>query len=345
MSLIVAKMTETGPCIVSDTRVSYQDGTRSSYRNGTLKAIALSPEIALCFAGDVVKGLECARCAARQLELQIPLDVILRDLRDATLVPLGNVDFIVACQSPQPQIYRIRSGEIESDLHTAWIGDIAAFEFFQATLHALPEYYQYPARPVIEISGPTSFSMPVLGTDDEGNPHDFGSIIISFTPNSAEPPPQGSFSDASQAEASNVLPPSAVALMRMSHALNAVIENSSIPSVNDICVRLATKEGRFQYLGEMALHVGRDTVIRDGDNLLNIFAQSVEEGGFSICVVEPLEAGVPALGLCFPRARLAMIYLPLEFDDAMVIRDIMPSDFSATVFTRFGVRMSEPIIR
>jgi hypothetical protein len=47
-------------------------------------------------------------------------------------------------------------------------------------------------------------------------------------------------------------------------------------------------------------------------------AHSVEEGGYAVSVVEPADPGTPALGLNLPRARLGMLYLPLEFDGAQV---------------------------
>jgi hypothetical protein len=74
-------------------------------------------------------------------------------------------------------------------------------------------------------------------------------------------------------------------------------------------------------------------------------AQSVGEGGYAVSVVEPLEPGTPALGLNFPRARLGMLYLPLEFDGAEVIEDVSPNDFAKVILERFGVAMKEPILR
>ncbi len=44
--------------------------------------------------------------------------------------------------------------------------------------------------------------------------------------------------------------------------------------------------------------------------------------------------GVPALELSFPRARLCMMFLPLEFHDVQVLRDVEPNDFVDVVRER-----------
>jgi hypothetical protein len=74
-------------------------------------------------------------------------------------------------------------------------------------------------------------------------------------------------------------------------------------------------------------------------------ARPVEEGGYSVSVVEPMEPGTPALGLHFSRARLGMLYLPLQFDGAEVISDVSSNDFSAEILRRFGVRMKDPALK
>jgi hypothetical protein len=101
----------------------------------------------------------------------------------------------------------------------------------------------------------------------------------------------------------------------------------------------------LEYLGSTFIHLGREFRVEPGENLISKMAQSVEEGGYAVSVVEPVEPGTPALGLTFPRARLGMLYLPLKFDGAEVIEDVSPNDFSEVVLERFGVAMKDPILR
>jgi len=128
-------------------------------------------------------------------------------------------------------------------------------------------------------------------------------------------------------------------------AMQAVIDDPAIESVADFCVAVAYKPTGFEYLGSTFIHVGRDIRVEPGENLISKMAHSVEEGGYAVSVVEPAEAGTPALGLNFPRARLGMLYLPLEFDGAQVISDISPNDFAKVVLERFGVPMKNPMLR
>jgi hypothetical protein len=127
-------------------------------------------------------------------------------------------------------------------------------------------------------------------------------------------------------------------------AMQAAIDGPDATSVGDFNVAVAYKPTGFEYLGSTFIHVGRDIQISSGDDLIGKMAQPVE-GGYAVSVVEPARPGVPALGLNSPRARLGMIYLPLEFDGAQVISDVSPNEFVKIVCERFVVAMKEPSLR
>lgn len=151
--------------------------------------------------------------------------------------------------------------------------------------------------------------------------------------------------DATDQRMMEAMPPSARTMSSLGRAMDAVIDDPTIESINDICVRVSSKDDRFNYLESSFIHVGRDISIKNGDSLVAKMAQPVEEGGYAVTVVPPIEPGTPALGINFPRARLGMIYLPLDFDEAQIIEDVFPRDFSGEIFKRFGVAMSEPMLR
>ena len=142
-----------------------------------------------------------------------------------------------------------------------------------------------------------------------------------------------------------VLSPPEKAKMRFRLAMLAVIADPAVASVGDFCVEVVHKVAGFEYLGSTFIHVGRDISVAPGDDLFSKMAQSVGEGGYAVSVVEPAQPGTPALGLNFPRARLGMLYLPLEFDTAQVIADVSPNDFAKAVLDRFGVAMKDPMLR
>jgi hypothetical protein len=136
-------------------------------------------------------------------------------------------------------------------------------------------------------------------------------------------------------------------LQRMRRAMRAVIEDPSIGSVGSFCVSVVYDKNKngFDYLGGTFIYVGRDVQIRYGENLINRMAQPIEEGGYAVSLVRPTHSGTPAFGLSFPRARLGMIYLPLQFDGAQVLHDLSPNDFARVVLERLGVEMEEPLLR
>ena len=141
------------------------------------------------------------------------------------------------------------------------------------------------------------------------------------------------------------LGPGPKSMMRLGNAMNAVIADSTIESVDHFCVRVARGKDGFEYLAYVFVFVGRDFELSDGDELISKMAQPVEEGGFAVTVVEPAHPGTPALGLSFPRAHLGMLFLPLEYDQAQVIEDVSPNDYARVVQERFGVAMKDPSMR
>jgi hypothetical protein len=134
-------------------------------------------------------------------------------------------------------------------------------------------------------------------------------------------------------------------ILRLGDAMNAVIGDPSVETVDQFCVRVARLDDGFQYLASIFIYVERDFKIEPGDEMVNKMAQPVEEGGYAVAIVEPAEPGTPALGLSFPRARLGMVFLPLLYDQAQVIRDVSPNDFAHEVQERFGVAMKDPSLR
>lgn len=131
MSLIVAENTEAGPRIASDTRVIFPNAERPSHQTGTLKAIALASDVAVCFAGDVAAGLEAVRSCATALQGGMSPTNLGDHVVPWTSSRWSDVEFIVAVGGVKPAIARVTAGHIEADLHVAWIGDQAAFESFQ----------------------------------------------------------------------------------------------------------------------------------------------------------------------------------------------------------------------
>jgi hypothetical protein len=142
MSLVVAYATEDGPRVVADTRVTFLDGTRSSYRRGTLKAVTLSRDVAVCFAGKVGEGLPAIREASKTLALHSSVAAIREHL--AAVSRTKDVEFLIATSEATNQLTRIREGVVEESLSVAWVGDKEAFERFQLErnrpLHASQEH-------------------------------------------------------------------------------------------------------------------------------------------------------------------------------------------------------------
>jgi hypothetical protein len=287
MSLVVAQTTPEGPRIVSDTRVTFPDPARPRFTTDSLKAVVISRDVTVCFAGDLVRGLEGVRLLARIIAAGGATDDALPALLGIASDGATAADFILATAGANDSLTRVRQSGVERALEATWIGDHDAFEIFQAARKA-----QSIARQVWDQN----------------------------------------------------LPPGAKAMGALSDAMQAVIRDPAVPSVDGFSVGVTVRPNGFQYMSSMFIMVGRDLRIESGEDLVSRMAHPVAEGGYSVCVVAPAECGTPALGLSFPRARLGMIYLPLLNDGAEVIRDVSPNDYPALVLERYGIAMEMPML-
>jgi hypothetical protein len=137
LSLVVAQASTDGPRIVSDTRVVLPHEQRPSFKQGTLKAIVIRRDLVVCFAGDVVAGLDGIREFAGELDRGRAVDDLLGMLQERTLDDRRVVEFILATDVPDAQLMRLQGGTLERNLESSWIGDHAAFERFQQARYAL----------------------------------------------------------------------------------------------------------------------------------------------------------------------------------------------------------------
>ena len=128
MTLVVARRAGDALELASDLRVTDELDIRRGYPFGILKIVSLGPELAVAFAG----GVDLALDALESVSATPGLD---HDKVAAGLVPFsirGTLppDFIVASTNPVA-ISRVSAGAIEAGLHTAHIGDPAAFNRYQ----------------------------------------------------------------------------------------------------------------------------------------------------------------------------------------------------------------------
>ena len=140
-----------------------------------------------------------------------------------------------------------------------------------------------------------------------------------------------------------MLSPAEMVMMTLTGAMSAVIADPALESVGDFCVAAAATGGAFNYLPSMESHVGRDYRV-EGGRILLASIRPVEEGGYAFSVVQPVRPGIPAIGVSFPAARLGLLYLPLEFDEAQVIEAVSAREFVTASRARYGVELSTPML-
>jgi hypothetical protein len=126
MSLVVARKTPGTVRVISDIRVTrFGDDVRNGYASGALKAIIISPNLCIAYAGVIRVALSAIRYAASRSE---DFEFVAN-----TLSATNEVEFILATRG---EICCIKNGQLSRGLENAWIGDKDAFAVFQRNYHA-----------------------------------------------------------------------------------------------------------------------------------------------------------------------------------------------------------------
>lgn len=129
MSLIVARKHKNNLLIFSDTKLTYKFKDKNSPKDGTIKAIILSPKLSLCYAGDV----HFAELALNEIEDKNSIELIQNILLNHHIDSNQVTDFILAVGIDNPYFLLVKNGEVTKE-HICWIGSQEGFSKFQ-------EYY------------------------------------------------------------------------------------------------------------------------------------------------------------------------------------------------------------
>jgi hypothetical protein len=132
-----AQVTDEGPRIISDTRVTFRDARRPSFKAGMVKTVIVSREVAISFAGDLDIALSAVRAFAERVNSGPHAEDVERELSQPATKSRGAVEFIIASAVANSRLIRIRDSGIERDLLATWIGDSGAFEQFQSVRNRL----------------------------------------------------------------------------------------------------------------------------------------------------------------------------------------------------------------
>jgi hypothetical protein len=124
MTLIMARQLGDRIIMHSDSMISDPNAPRSDIIPGQLKAIVLTPQLSVAYAGLVQKALPTIREARRMARQGTTLRDVVEYLRQATIAHSGAVDFLVAAHYDEPVLYKIWRGNLVSGAdHPYWIGN------------------------------------------------------------------------------------------------------------------------------------------------------------------------------------------------------------------------------
>jgi tetratricopeptide (TPR) repeat protein len=138
VSLVIAKKDGNVITIVSDTKLTYPNEIYPEYKladpdKGVVKTVITNPFVCISFACDDIDDAEEAMRKCTLFGTNI--STVLNYLFNFHNLKKNRIDFIVCLSLPNlAKIYEIKSGK-KSEVSTAWIGSLEAFNCFQQKLH------------------------------------------------------------------------------------------------------------------------------------------------------------------------------------------------------------------
>lgn len=130
---------------------------------------------------------------------------------------------------------------------------------------------------------------------------------------------------------------------QLESAMEQVIEDPSIESVNGFCVRLASDYGGFRYLGSTVLldaHVEIPAGAEPGVVYPIPFAGTAQ-GGYRYSISAPAEPGIGALAIYMQPGNLGLLLHPKVSLYPIQVGDVTHKDFLTWVNEEYGIALEK----
>lgn len=141
MTLVVAKIVSDDIQILSDTKITDIYLGSQNPLHGQLKTILLNPYISISFSGLPDYAQEVLEAFYQRQLPNIDSFLVINSLifkcLEINRKSNNKTDFLLCyVYQNKPKIFRISNSQVEQNLKTAWIGDIAGFNKYQECYHS-----------------------------------------------------------------------------------------------------------------------------------------------------------------------------------------------------------------
>lgn len=130
MTLVIARITDKGIRIDSDSKLTDPAVIRPNPLSGVLKTIVLDRTICVSYAGAVIYAQEAIE-HLYSLNRRMSANEVVVELVKINLKSNAETDFLVVSLQGTPTIYKISNRKVETSKTSSWIGEYSAFNLFQ----------------------------------------------------------------------------------------------------------------------------------------------------------------------------------------------------------------------
>lgn len=111
-----------------------------------------------------------------------------------------------------------------------------------------------------------------------------------------------------------------VSLAKAGLAMQQVIDDPKVPSVDELLVHVASMDGKFEYMGYGRMISSRPQIIPASPlgEWHTLRVGGAAEGGFTYQILTPIKAGVGAMCVHFSQGNLGALFYPAKYDKPIV---------------------------
>jgi hypothetical protein len=295
MTLVVARRSTEGKLrVIADMRLMDNWNIRRGYPHAVLKNIIIDRELLVAYAGNANFAVDTIREQRNHRGDTLVAGLV--SAAEQAGAGKDGVEFLVA--DVQRGLRRVRHNGAEPATNATWIGDAAAFDFYQQLYHGMPK-------------------PQVLTMETENGP------------------PPDPYPDTPDSEAFLRMSGATGHMQFMKYAPGDV-SIPALETVGEAFISAFSSPDGFHYEQQGMLAANHEQVI-EGDEWTTLNWGTVANGGFGFMQHSPSEPGVGIVGLYFPHARLGLIFHPLAYDGPVFYRRVTHDEFRKAVQEDFAV--------
>jgi hypothetical protein len=123
----------------------------------------------------------------------------------------------------------------------------------------------------------------------------------------------------------------------MIYAMDQLILDISIPSVDELLVSVLPQNDAFRYASGVALYKGRDQPLTN--EWTDVVFEGAAGGGFGYSILTPEQSRIAAIAVHFFQGQLGVLFHPMKLRDPEKYTNVSHTDLQEQVWRRHRISL------